>query len=55
MYIALKEISWLIIFMFTYFTNKSCSIQVNNAGIGGIVIKDNDLYKLAIYDLGVSI
>ncbi|XP_057454551.1 (+)-neomenthol dehydrogenase-like [Lotus japonicus] len=27
-------------------------ILVNNAGISGIVIKDDDLYKLAIYDLG---
>ena len=41
--------------MFAYFTDKSCPMQVNNAGIGGIVIKDDDLYEFAVFNLGVSI
>ena len=44
-----------LILMFAYFISKICSMQINNAGIGGVVIKDNDLLSLAIINGGVSI
>ena len=41
--------------MFAYFIKKICSMQINNAGISGVVIDDTDLITTVIKNRGVSI
>jgi len=41
--------------MFAYFIKKNCTMQVNNAGIGGTVTKDVGLLPSVLLKRGVSI
>ena len=54
---GLKGISFshLVNFVLAYFSMKCCFMQVNNAGIGGVVIKDSDLISIVILNRGVRL
>jgi len=41
--------------MFAYSIKENCTMQVNNAGIGGAVIKDIDIFPSVLLNRGVSI
>jgi len=41
--------------MFEYLIKENCTMQVNNAGVGGSVVKDIDLLPSVLLNRGVSI